>query len=44
MATIAVTYGYITADDNPNLWEADEMAADTKELAKILFKAVNVAV
>jgi 2-phosphoglycolate phosphatase len=44
MATIAATYGYITADDNPNLWEADEMAVDTKELTKILLKAVNVAV
>ena len=43
MSTIGVTYGYITAEDNPDLWEADEMAADTKELTKILLKAVNVA-
>jgi phosphoglycolate phosphatase len=43
MSTIGVTYGYITAEDNPDLWEADEMATDTKELTKILLKAVNVA-
>ena len=43
MSTIGVTYGYITAGDDPDLWEADEMAADTKELTKILLKAVNVA-
>ena len=43
MSTIGVTYGYITAEDDPDLWGADEMAADTKELRKILLKAVNVA-
>ena len=43
MSTIGVTYGYITAEDDPDLWGADEMAADTKELTKILLKAVNVA-
>ena len=44
MATIAAAYGYITDDDNPNLWEADNMVASTEELAKILFKAVNLAI
>lgn len=44
MTTVAVTYGYITANDNPDLWEADIMAADTQELTKILLKAVNVAI
>lgn len=44
MATIAAAYGYITADDNPDLWEADNTVANTKELAKILFKAVNLAI
>ncbi|NOX70267.1 MAG: HAD-IA family hydrolase [Gammaproteobacteria bacterium] len=44
MTTVAATYGYITADDNPHLWGADNMAANTKELAKILCKAVNLPV
>jgi len=44
MATIAATYGYITADDNPALWGADQIAANTKELAKILCKAVSLTV
>ena len=44
MATIAAAYGYITPDDDPNHWAADDMAANTKELAKILFKAVNLAI
>ena len=43
MKTVAVTYGYITADDDPALWEADDMAANTGELTKILLKAVNLA-
>ena len=42
MKTVAVTYGYITPDDDPVLWNADEMASDTKDLTKILLKAVNL--
>lgn len=42
MGTIAAGYGYITADDDPNNWGADAIAADTKELAKIVGKAVNL--
>lgn len=44
MLTVAAAYGYIMADDNPELWGADEMVANTKELAKMLLKAVNLAV
>ena len=44
MTTIAATYGYIMTDDEPKLWGADQMAANTKELAKILRKAVNLSV
>lgn len=43
MATIAAAYGYIPDDDDPKRWNADVVAADTKELAKIVSKAVNLA-
>lgn len=43
MPTIAATYGYITAEDNPVEWRADLMAADTLELTNVLLKAVNLA-
>jgi phosphoglycolate phosphatase len=43
MTTIAAAYGYIVAEDNPVLWEADHIAADTQELAKLIFKAVRLA-
>ena len=42
MATIAVAYGYITADDDAIDWGADIVADDTAELAKIVRKAVNL--
>jgi len=42
MATVAVGYGYITEDDDPNNWGADEMAADTMALGQLLLKAVDV--
>ena len=42
MMTIAAAYGYITADDDPQLWGADEIVADTAELAQIVRKAVNL--
>ena len=44
MMTVAATYGYIKAGDNPHHWQADELAANTKELTKMLLKAVNLAV
>lgn len=43
MLTIAAAYGYITADDSPDRWQADFIAADTGELATIVEKAVNLA-
>ena len=42
MFTIAATYGYITANDNPESWEADLIAADTGELTHYLLKGVNL--
>ncbi len=44
MSTIAAAYGYITADDDPASWGADQVASDTKELAQIVLKAVNLSV
>jgi phosphoglycolate phosphatase len=43
MGTVAAAYGYITEDDDPATWNADQMAADTQELTTILLKAVNLA-
>jgi 2-phosphoglycolate phosphatase len=42
MFTIAATYGYITADDDPQSWDADLVAADTGELARYLLKGVTL--
>jgi phosphoglycolate phosphatase len=42
MATVAVGYGYITDDDDPHTWGADEFAADTMVLGQLLLKAVDV--
>jgi len=42
MATIAVSYGYITEDDDPREWGADIIAPDTQELVQIILKAVNL--
>jgi phosphoglycolate phosphatase len=44
MGTIAAAYGYITADDDPEWWGANEIAADTAELSRIILKAVNLSV
>lgn len=43
MATVAAGYGYITADDNPRDWGADEYAGDPHELVHILLRAVNLS-
>lgn len=43
MGTIAVAYGYITADDDAGGWNADTIAADTDELTQIIRKAVNLS-
>jgi 2-phosphoglycolate phosphatase len=42
MMTVAAAYGYITDDDNPAHWNADSIASNPDELAKIVFKAVNL--
>jgi phosphoglycolate phosphatase len=42
MTTIAAAYGYITAEDDPGLWEADLIAADTHELTEMIVKAVSL--
>jgi phosphoglycolate phosphatase len=42
MFTIAVTYGYIAAEDDPRTWEADLIARDARELTHYLLKGVNL--
>ena len=42
MFTIAAAYGYITADDDPQNWEADLLVNDTEELARYLLKGVTL--
>ena len=42
MKTIAALYGYITADDSPEGWGADLIAADTAELTQLVGKAVSL--
>jgi phosphoglycolate phosphatase-like HAD superfamily hydrolase len=44
MATIAASYGYITADDDPREWDADVIAMTTEELTQIILSAVSVEV
>jgi phosphoglycolate phosphatase len=42
MFTIAATYGYITADDDPLAWNAHQIAASTEELTHQILKGVNL--
>lgn len=42
MATIAVSYGYVTEEDDPREWDADVIAATTQELTQIVLNAVNL--
>jgi phosphoglycolate phosphatase len=42
MLTIAAAYGYITDDDDASNWGADQIAADTADLAQIVLKAVTL--
>ncbi len=42
MRTVAAAYGYIVPGEDPASWNPDAIAADTKELAKMLLKAVNL--
>lgn len=42
MFTIAASYGYIPADDDPRTWGANIVVKDTHELATILLKGVSL--
>jgi len=42
MPTIAAAYGYITDDDDPANWQADQSASDTQELTTMLLKGVSL--
>jgi len=42
MATIAASYGYIAAGDDPREWDADVIAMTTEELTQIVLNAVNL--
>ena len=42
MFTIAAAYGYITEDDDPAGWNANLVAASTRELAQFLLKGVTL--
>lgn len=41
MGTIAATYGYIVPGDDPAAWQADRIAADTRELGQLIRDAVT---
>ena len=42
MATIGALYGYVTAEDDPREWGADEFVQTSPELASFLIKAFNL--
>ena len=42
MFTVAASYGYVTADDNPESWLADVIVNDPQELTTLLLKGVNL--
>lgn len=42
MGTIAASYGYVPADEDPASWDADVIAGSTRELAQIVRKAVTL--
>lgn len=42
MHTVAVSYGYITDDDDPAAWDAHELVADPQELTHLVLKGVNL--
>ncbi len=41
-ATIAVSYGYLTEEDDPREWDANVIATTTEELTHIVLKAVSL--
>jgi N-acetyl-D-muramate 6-phosphate phosphatase len=42
MTTIAAAYGYITAEDDPALWEADHIVGNTIELTRTICDAMSL--
>ncbi|MDZ7771021.1 MAG: HAD-IA family hydrolase [Woeseiaceae bacterium] len=42
MTTVAVSYGYISADDDPGRWNADAIVGDTVELTRLLRTALKL--
>lgn len=42
MMTVAAAYGYILPGDDPAAWDADAIAGNTRDLAKMLLKAVSL--
>lgn len=43
MFTIAASYGYIPAEEDPHAWQADVVAGNTEELATLVRKGVNLS-
>ena len=43
MYTVAVTYGYIPADEDPYSWNAHRVVEDPKELSHLVLKGVNLS-
>ena len=42
MHTVAVTYGYIPAEEDPHSWNAHQVVGDPKELTHLVLKGVNL--
>ena len=42
MLTVGAAYGYVTAEDDPVRWEADELVATTAELSQIITKVFKL--
>ncbi len=42
MLTVGAAYGYVTAEDDPVRWEADELVSTTAELSQIIKKVVKL--
>jgi len=43
MFTIAASYGYIPAEEDPGSWQADALVENPEELAHLVLKGVNLA-
>ncbi len=42
MLTVGAAYGYVTAEDDPVRWEADELVSTTAELSQIITKVFKL--